>query len=88
MSADWAFASFFTRALTLARSTPTRGSWADPSPRTTPSSRDSAAIVITSAVAISVLDGTQSVSTADPPSPSRSTTTTSAPSWAATSAAS
>ena len=33
-------------------------------------------------------DGTQSVSTADPPRPSRSTTVTSAPSWAATSAAS
>jgi hypothetical protein len=43
---------------------------------------------MTSAVAISVFDGTQSVSTADPPRPSRSMTVVSAPSWAATSAAS
>ena len=43
---------------------------------------------ITSAVAISVLDGTQSVSTDAPPTPSRSTSTTSAPSREATSAAS
>ena len=40
--------------------------------------------VITSAVAIRVLLGTQSVSTAEPPTPSVSTTVTSAPSWAAT----
>ena len=39
--------------------------------------------VISSAVAISVLLGTQSVSTAEPPTPSVSTTVTSAPSWAA-----
>ena len=39
-------------------------------------------------VAISVFDGTQSLSTHAPPSPSRSTTVTSAPSWAATRAAS
>ena len=37
-------------------------------------------------MAIRVLLGTQSVSTAEPPSPSESTTVTSAPSWAATSA--
>ena len=43
---------------------------------------------ISSAVAIRVLLGTQSVSTAEPPSPSVSTTVTSAPSCAATSAAS
>ena len=36
--------------------------------------------VITSAVAMRVFDGTQSVSTAEPPSPSRSTRVTSAPS--------
>src|SRR5690606_24852954 len=45
-------------------------------------------VVITSAVAIRVLDGTQSVSTDAPPRPSQSTTVTSAPSCAATSAAS
>ena len=39
-------------------------------------------------VAISVLDGTQSVSTHAPPRPSLSTTVTRAPSWAATRAAS
>ena len=44
--------------------------------------------VISSAVAIRVLLGTQSVSTAEPPRPSESTTVTFAPSWAATSAAS
>ncbi len=43
---------------------------------------------MTSAVAISVFDGTQSVSTDAPPRPSQSTTVTSAPAWAATSAAS
>ena len=39
-------------------------------------------------VAIRVFDGTQSLSTHAPPGPSRSTTVTSAPSWAATRAAS
>ena len=53
-----------------------------------PSSAAAATSVITSAVAIRVLLGTQSVSTADPPMPSESTTVTSAPSWLATSAAS
>ena len=43
---------------------------------------------IVSAVATSVFDGTQSVSTQAPPSPSESTTVTCAPSCAATSAAS
>ena len=43
---------------------------------------------MTSAVAMRVLLGTQSVSTAEPPMPSLSTRVTSAPSWAATSAAS
>ena len=69
MSADWACASSFTRALTLARSTPTARPAASRHRGPTPSSRDSAAIVITSAVAISVLDGTQSVSTAEPAQP-------------------
>lgn len=53
-----------------------------------PSSPAEPMSVITSAVAIRVLLGTQSVSTALPPSPSRSTTVTSAPSWLATRAAS
>ena len=43
---------------------------------------------IVSEVAMSVFDGTQSVSTQAPPSPSESTTVTRAPSWAATRAAS
>ena len=53
-----------------------------------PSSPASATSVITSAVAMRVLLGTQSVSTAEPPRPSVSTMVTSAPSWAATWAAS
>src|SRR3546814_19709638 len=52
----------------------------------TPSSAEAATSVITSAVAIRVLLGTQSVSTADPPRPSVSTSVTSAPSCAAPSA--
>ncbi len=44
--------------------------------------------VIALEVSISDLDGTQSVSTQAPPSPSESTTVTSAPSWEATRAAS
>ena len=75
MSADCAAASALTRALTAARSACT--AWADAraarSPSTTPSSPDSAVAVTTSAVAISVLDGTQSVRTHEPPMPSRST---------------
>ena len=54
----------------------------------TPSSAAPPTSVISSAVAISVLLGTQSVRTAEPPIPSLSTTVTSAPSWAATRAAS
>ena len=58
------------------------------SAKSMPSSADSDTSVISSAVAMSVLDGTQSVRTAEPPTPSVSTTVTSAPSWAATWAAS
>jgi len=47
-----------------------------------------AAGVIALEVSMSDLEGTQSVSTQAPPSPSESTTVTSAPSWAATRAAS
>ena len=53
-----------------------------------PSSGARSAIVIHSAVAMSVLDGTTSVSTAAPPSPAASTTVTSAPSRRPTRAAS
>ena len=86
MSADCANASRFTRALTLARSTPNESSPGAPTMR--PSSSASSMSAMSSAVAIRVLLGTQSVITADPPSPSESTTVTSAPSCAATSAAS
>ena len=89
MSADWSAASFLTRSLTRARSTTT---WWAASPswssKLTPSSGAPARSVISSAVAIRVLLGTQSVTTADPPSPSLSTTVTWAPSCAATRAAS
>ncbi len=93
MSWDCAIASRFTRRLTLPRSTPTTLAGLSmcgvSSATMMPSSSyELSKVVITSAVAISVFDGTQSVSTADPPRPSRSTTVTSAPSWAATSAAS
>ncbi len=93
MSLDWASASRLTRRLTLPRSTPcTRAaslSGGVSSATMMPSSSyEVSKCVITSAVAISVLDGTQSVSTDAPPRPSQSTTVTSAPSWAATSAAS
>ena len=57
-------------------------------PDSTPSRGESASEVIASDVAISVFDGTQSVSTHAPPTPARSTNVTSAPSCAATSAAS
>ena len=83
MSSLCAWASALTRRLTRARSTRTPSS-----PIITPSSLAPATSVISSAVAISVLLGTQSVRTAEPPSPSVSTTVTSAPSWAATRAAS
>ena len=83
MSSLCAWASALTRWLTRARSTRTPSS-----PIITPSSLAPATSVISSAVAISVLLGTQSVRTAEPPSPSVSTTVTSAPSCAATRAAS
>src|SRR5690606_35225692 len=93
MSCDWARASRFTRRLTLPRSTPTTRAACSmcgvSSATMLPSSSyDESKVVITSAVAMRVLDGTQSVSTDAPPRPSASTTVTSAPSCAATSAAS
>ena len=87
MSVDWSAASCFTRRLTRGRSTATRvASSPSASWKVTPSSGASARSAISSEVAISVLLGTQSVSTAEPPRPSVSTTVTSAPSWLATSA--
>ncbi len=83
MSLDCWCASALIRALTVVRSTagsvpavptPTRGA--------------SRSAVTRALVAIRVLLGTQSVSTHEPPTPSRSTTVTAAPSWAATRAAS
>ena len=85
MSEDCASASSLTRSLTRGRST--AGAPSVPGNRT-PSSPASVMSAITSAVATRVLLGTQSVSTAEPPMPSVSTTVTSAPSCAATSAAS
>ena len=89
MSDDWSAASRITRWLTRSRSTTT--SWAASpswSAKLIPSSGAPASSVISSAVAIRVLLGTQSVTTAEPPIPSLSTTVTWAPSWAATRAAS
>ncbi len=86
MSADCAAASALTRVFTAARSMWWPWSWLRP--LRIPSSGARSAIVIHSAVAMSVLDGTTSVSTADPPSPFSSTTVTSAPRRRATRAAS
>ena len=89
MSDDWSAASCLTRSLTRARSTEIVvaaspwWSW-----KLTPSSWAVDISVISSEVAMRVLLGTQSVRTAEPPTPSVSTTVTSAPSWAATCAAS
>ncbi len=82
MSADCASARALTRALTSSTAvttspvvcTPTRSAWAKST--------------IASLVAMNVFDGTQSDSTHCPPTPSRSTRVTSAPSCTATSAAS
>ena len=71
MSADWAARQpLRPGALTTPRSTSTAAIGEAPAKRM-PSSPASATSVISSAVAISVLLGTQSVSTAEPPRPSR-----------------
>ena len=54
----------------------------------TPRSAASSTAFDASAVAMSDFDGTTSVSTAEPPTPTRSTSVTSAPSWAPARAAS
>src|ERR1019366_9300916 len=82
MSWDWARArsvirSYSRAALTVARP-----------PVAMPSRGARFSIVIALKVSMRVLEGTQSVSTQAPPTPSESTTVTSAPSWAATRAAS
>src|SRR5271155_1401170 len=82
MSADWARARSVIRSYSRAALTVARPPVAMPSPA------DRLSRVIALDVSMSVLDGTQSVSTQAPPSPSESTTVTSAPSWAATRAAS
>jgi hypothetical protein len=86
MSADCAIASAFTRVFTRGRSTVTTPGALSGPVNEMPSSAASSISAISSAVAISVFEGTQSVITADPPTPSLSITVTSAPSWAATSA--
>ena len=82
MSADCASASALTRRFTSL-------SCVDTSPWVcTPTRSACENEVIASLVAMNVLDGTQSASTHWPPTPSRSTSVTSASSWAATRAAS
>src|SRR5271170_3260623 len=82
MSADWARARSVIRSYSRAALTVARPPVAMPSPA------DRLSRVIALDVSMSVLDGTQSVSTQAPPSPSESMTVTSAPSCAATRAAS
>ena len=87
MSRDCFSASLITRWSTTSMSARRAPASSSPS-APMPSSPACSVSVIHSAVAMSVLDGTTSVSTAEPPIPCRSTTCTSAPSWRATSAAS
>src|SRR5579859_1058976 len=87
MSADWARARSVIRSYSRAALTVAELTIAGP-PVAMPSPADRLSRVIALEVSMSVLDGTQSVSTQAPPSPSESTTVTSAPSWAATRAAS
>ena len=82
MSRDWARARSVIRSYSRAALTVARPPVAMPRPALRLSS------VIALEVSMSDLEGTQSVSTQAPPSPSESTTVTSAPSWAATRAAS
>ena len=82
MSRDWARARLVIRSYSRTALTVCRPPLAMPSS----SLRLSRAIALD--VSIRDLEGTQSVSTQAPPSPSESTTVTSAPSWAATRAAS
>src|SRR6516162_532514 len=82
MSADWARARSVIRSYSRAALTVARPPVAMPSPE------DRLSRVIALDVSMSVLEGTQSVRTHAPPSPSESTTVTSAPSCAATRAAS
>ena len=82
MSRDWARARSVIRSYRRAALTVARPPVAMPSPALRLSS------VIALEVSMSDLEGTQSVSTQAPPSPSESTRVTSAPSWAATRAAS
>ena len=82
MSFDWARARALTRALTSSTTVDTVPS------ACTPTRSACEKVVIASLVAMNVLEGTQSDSTHWPPTPSRSTRDTSAPSCTATRAAS
>src|ERR1700730_6333428 len=82
MSADWARARSVIRSYSRAALTVARPPVAMPSPA------DRLSRVFGLGVSMSVWEGTQWVSTQPPPRPSESTTVTSAPSWAATRAAS
>ena len=82
MSRDWAWARSMIRSQSRAALT------AAGPPATMPSRSLRLSSVIALDVSMRDLEGTQSVSTQAPPSPSESTTVTSAPSWAATRAAS
>ncbi len=90
MSWDWLRASSRSRELTVEKSAQASVVYESPSswPKRTPNAVEALTRRIASAVAMSVFDGTTSVSTAEPPTPFSSTMVTSAPAWAATSAAS
>src|SRR5580704_94101 len=85
-SADWALARDWT--LAYRRGASRRAAPFPALLRRMPRLAEPSSAAIIPDVAMRVLDGTQSVSTQAPPRPSRSTTVTSAPSWAATRAAS
>ncbi len=92
MSSDCWRASARTRRLMTPRLIAMSGRLARPAAfgieNCTPRSPADAIASVASAVAMRVFDGTTSVSTAAPPTPTRSTSVTSAPSWAPASAAS
>ena len=87
MSADWARARSVIRWYSRAALTVAVLAMEGP-PVAMPSPADRLSRVIALDVSMSVLEGTQSVSTQAPPGPSESTRVTSAPSCAATRAAS
>jgi hypothetical protein len=86
MSFDCAAARALIRAYSAGASTSSSG--LAPPAIWRPSAAERLSDVIVDDDSIRVLEGTQSVSTHEPPRPASSTTVTSAPSWAATRAAS